>query len=134
MEIRRRAFLKFAGLAGIPLGKKPETPTPPQYNPPHNSLQIARLNRMPERIYAEMWKKRNIRRAGVNSGFTFLELILAPKGDVSKVQPVSDRDAEVAACVIQWLGTNCGFHFMSACEDKIENEIEDEIEVEQASW
>lgn len=118
MEIKRRAFLRLAGLAGIPLGKKPETPTPPQYNPHHNSLQMARLNRIRESVYAEEWKRRNERRAGVNHGFTILEWILAPKGDWPII-PISDRDAEVAACIIQWLGTSCGYHFTLECEAKI---------------
>lgn len=117
MNIKRRNFLQMVGLAGIPLKEK--VPTPALYNPLHNSLQQARLNRMPERVYAEAWKKKNIRHCWLNSGFTALELILAPEGKVYNVQPVSDRDAEVAASIIQWLGTNCGFHFILDCEAKI---------------
>ena len=117
MEIKRRAFLKLIGLTGIPSDEKPDMSS--RYNPPHNSLQTARLNRMPERVYAEEWKKYNKRHPAINCGFTSLELILAPEGYIRKVQPVSDRDAEVAASVIQWLGTNCGFHFTLECEAKI---------------
>ena len=117
MSIRRRTFLKLVGLAGIPLKEK----TIVQNNPPHNSLQTSRLNRMPERIYAEEWKKNNERHPAINSGFTSLEWILCPEGNW--VPPaVSERDAEVAASVIQWLGTNCGYHFMLRCEDKIKKE------------
>lgn len=114
MEIKRRTFLKMVGLAGIPMNEK----TPVQDNPPHNSLQESRLNRMPERIYAEEWKKSNIRHSWLNSGFTSLEWILCPEGNWGP-PPVSERDAQVAASVIQWLGTCCGFHFMRKCEDKI---------------
>lgn len=117
MGIKRRAFLKLVGLTGIPLGEKVFA----QYNPPHNSLQTTRLDLMPERIYAEEWKRVNERRAGINSGFTSLEWILCPEGN-RLPPPVSDRDVEVAASVIQWLGTNCGFHFMLRCEDKIKKE------------
>lgn len=109
--------MKRAGLAGIPLKKE----TPVQHNPPHNSLQMPRLNKMPERVYAEEWKENNIRKPYLNSGFTSLELILCPSGTMYP-PPVSDRDAEVAASVIQWLGTCCGFHFMLRCEDKIKKE------------
>lgn len=109
--------MKMAGLAGIPLKKEIST----QHNPPHNSLQIPRLNRMPERIYAEEWKKYNKRRAGVNCGFTSLEWILCPSG-TTYPPPVSERDAQVAACVIQWLGTCCGLAFMLECEAKIKKE------------
>lgn len=113
----RRTFLKMAELVGIPL-KKEITVQP---NPPHNSLQMPRLNRMPERIYAEVWKERNKRVPGVNSGFTYLEWILCPSG-MQHPPPVSEKDAEVAASIIQWLGTNCGYHFMLRCEDKIKKE------------
>ena len=115
MNIQRRTFLKMAGLAGVPLKKEISV----QHNPPHNSLQQARLNRMPERVYAEEWKKDNERKPWLNSGFTSLELILCPSGKYWCPPPVSERDAEVAASVIQWLGTNCGFHFMLRCEAKI---------------
>ena len=118
MGIKRRSFLKMIGIAGVPLGEKAKDSTA-QYNPPHNSLQEARLNRMPERVYAEKWKIMNNRNIGYYDGYTAIELILAPNGEIGEIQPVSKRDAEVAACVIQWLGTNCGFHFMLDCEAKI---------------
>lgn len=115
MNMQRRIFLKMVGLAGIP---SKET-CPIQYNPPHNSLQMARLNRMPERVYAEEWKENNVRKSWLNSGFTSLELILCPSGNYWCPPAVSERDAQVAASVIQWLGTNCGFHFMLRCEAEI---------------
>lgn len=111
--IKRRSFLQMIGIAGMPATKKLP------YNPQHNSLQEGRLNRMPERVYAEKWKIMNNRKIGYYDDFTAIELILAPAGEVSQVRPVSDRDAEVAACVIQWLGTNCGLAFMQECEKKI---------------
>ncbi len=113
MTIKRRAFLKMLSVAGIPLSKDVLV----QNNPPHNSLQTPRLNRMPERIYAEEWKNHN-KRTSANLGFTYLEWILCPS-DAQFPPSVSERDAVVAACVIQWLGTNCGLTFMSKCEVKI---------------
>ena len=84
------------------------------------SLQASRLNRMPEAVYLEKWKKHNKRQPGLNYGYTYLELILCPS-DIPGFTPppVSDRDAEVAACIIQWLGTCCGLSFMSECEREV---------------
>lgn len=111
--IGRRTFLQIIGLSSVPASKG----IPIRPNPPHNSLQQARLNRMPEKVYADYWKKKNERCGGVNHGFTFLEWILAPNGDWP--EEVSERDAAVAASIIQWLGTNCGLGFMSECEREI---------------
>jgi hypothetical protein len=42
-----------------------------------------------------------------------LDDILCPPGyDCDEFQPMTQRDARVAATVIQWLGTNVGFSFM----------------------
>lgn len=117
LKLARRKFLQIIGLSPVPMIKKKVD----QYNPPHNSLQQPRLNRMPERIYAEVWKKYNKRRPGVNEGLTYLEWILCPS-DKRYPLAVSDRDAEVAACIIQWLGTSCGLGFMTECEARIKKE------------
>lgn len=91
----------------------------------NRSLQPQRLRKggtkpTPERIFSAEWLAANRRRAGINGGNTLLELILAP--DCRRAVYVSRRDAEVAACVIQWLGTNCGGAFLRTCEDKIDAE------------
>ncbi len=116
--MNRRKFLQAIGISPVSLVRPVKQELP---NPPHNSLQTARLNRMPERIYAEAWKEKNKRHSWLNSGFTYLEWILCPGKNY--VPPlVSERDAQVAASVIQWLGTNCGFHFMLDCETEIKKE------------
>lgn len=91
------------------------------FEPEHDSLQRDRLrssSAIAERVYAEHWKKLNTRHFAVNRGFTCIEWILCPSGRTPS--PVSRRDAEVAACVIQWLGTNCGGAFLREAERLIE--------------
>lgn len=105
---------------------------PDLFDPEHVSLQERRLNRMPEFVYAKRWKKLNERSPGVNRGFTALEWILArdckPEnrrfnefafGGWQIPGVVTQRDAAVAASVIQWLGTNCGQGFLLGAEQEI---------------
>jgi hypothetical protein len=92
---------------------------PELFEPQHVSLQGSRLEHgMPERVYLEHWRKLNERHPSVNRGFTALEWILCPTGLMPG--PVTQRDAIVAACVIQWLGTNCGMGFLYSAERRIE--------------
>jgi hypothetical protein len=97
----------------------------------HRSLQPRRLRKPkrngpwheglvnPERIYAANWKAKNRRQPSVNRGLTLLEWVLCPDGRDIPL-PVSQRDAEVAASVVQWLGTACGLGFIRECEDAID--------------
>jgi len=119
--MNRRSFLQIIGLspAGITNPAKQEQPKIP--NPLYKNLHPDRLDRIPERIYAEQWKDQNKRRAGVNDGFTYLEWILCPSKQRIPA-PVSERDAQVAAAVVQWLGTCCGLGFMQSCEIRIGKE------------
>ena len=96
--------------------------------PPHISFQPKRMSNDAERIYAERWKKENERRPAINSGFTALEHILLPDGQRVPGR-VTQRDAVVAASVIQWLGTNCGHCFVMQCEKEIE-----EARVRHSRW
>jgi hypothetical protein len=83
-----------------------------------------------EDVFAEMWEKKNERKGGINFGLGYLELLLndPPSSmgiveDRKKPRPwrdISQRDAMVAATVIQWLGTNCGGAFLDECEREIE--------------
>lgn len=72
-----------------------------------------------ERIFSEHWQREARPRGAVNSGLGLLqELFIRNKG-VGIFQHktfdllIGQRDATVAATVIQWLGTNCGFGFLS---------------------
>ena len=97
-------------------------------DPPHVGLHPKRLSHTPERIYAEEWQRENERQPGINHGYTILEYILCPEGQKWPTR-VSSRDAEVAACVIQWLGTNCGNCLIRKCEAEIER-----LRAERSSW
>ncbi len=114
-NVNRRRFLQLFGLSPVAAIVMPKQDALARPNPLHESLQPDRLNRMPERIYAEEWKKHNERKPWLNSGCTYLEWILCPSGERFP-PPVSERDAQVAASVIQWLGTNCGLAFVQKCE------------------
>lgn len=87
--------------------------------PNHDSLQMPRTTSDAEWVYQRQWAKENRRTHGVNSGFTTLEWILCPS---SRRWPecVSQRDAHVAASVIQWLGTNCGYCFLRNVEGMVD--------------
>lgn len=97
----------------------------------HVSIHPDRQGSPAERIYAEMWQKQQERSPGLNDGFGLLELILSPLRQDNHsgflghrpyrmVPPVSQRDAQVAATVIQWLGTSCGGSFIRQAERAIE--------------
>lgn len=76
-----------------------------------------------EMVYAKKWEMVNQRTPGLNRGCGYLELLLNQHGDSSFViSSISQRDAFVAATVIQWLGTNIGQGFMEECEKKIKEE------------
>lgn len=96
------------------------------FEPEHVSYHEHRLDRMPEFVYAKRWWKLNERSPGVNSGFTALEWILSRqhryKDGSAFDRPgcVTQRDAAVAASVVQWLGTNCGMSFLIEAEREIE--------------
>jgi len=95
----------------------------------HVSLSPQRLKHkcgVAERVFASLWKKENERHNGINSGLALLELLLEQEQTLPgplklKIPPdITQRDAEVAASVIQWLGTNCGCAFIQQAEREIE--------------
>ncbi len=84
-----------------------------------------------ERVFAEEWNNLNIPRYGLNSGYIQLENILleemyptqAPGSPFRALKgEVTERDAFVAASVIQWLGTNCGQGFLQTVREKIDSQ------------
>jgi hypothetical protein len=90
-------------------------------DPKLEGLYPNRIKNHAERLYVERFRAECESKPGVNGGFGLLELILQPEG--SKTVPhVSQRDATVAASVIQWLGTNCGRAFIDAVERLIKVE------------
>jgi hypothetical protein len=71
-----------------------------------------------ERVYLKHWRDENKRKSGLNGGKGLLELLLSE--DNGYAADISQRDATVAATVIQWLGTNCGRCFVMECDREIE--------------
>jgi hypothetical protein len=92
--------------------------------PRPTSMHPDRLTNPTERVYFEEWCKENERQRGVNSGFTLLEWLLCPPGQI-RPDPVTFRDMQVASSVIQWLGTNCGLAFLHETDRKIRAENTD---------
>lgn len=91
----------------------------------HKSRQGRRLRKRlddtnPERVYAAEWLRLNKRSGSYPRGI--LELLLQSDEDRADciLRTVSQRDAEVAAAVIQWLGTNVGLSLIRRCELKID--------------
>lgn len=96
---------------------------PELFEPKHKSRRrLARLKKHqlvnPERVYAAAWLKLNRRDPAINGGYAALEVILSGVG--RPIRPVTAVEAETAAAVIQWLGTNVGLGFIWSCERRIE--------------
>ncbi len=89
----------------------------------HVSNEVERCRfRLLERIFAESWMRTCRPVAGLNNGVgTLQELFIhrepasSPFASLVIDLVVSQRDAKVAATVIQWLGTGCGFAFLQRC-------------------
>lgn len=92
----------------------------------HESASMNRIteHNPGERAFLEVWQQQNQRHMGINGGFAALELILCPPTDgrvprdLESVPAITQRDALVAASVIQWLGTNGGISFLLEAEDR----------------
>ncbi len=93
----------------------------------HRGVRHARVKTsIAEAVYAAMWEKKNEGRSGVNNGCGTLRLILNQNNEATGLMPwvdpdaITPRDAEVAATVIQWLGTNVGRNFLEECKTEID--------------
>lgn len=84
-----------------------------------------------ERVFAEAWEKENERRSGLNFGYGILQDLMVTSREAGPrdlsiadrtwaLRPrwlrvafrIGKRDRVVAATVIQWLGSNCGFSWL----------------------
>jgi hypothetical protein len=68
-----------------------------------------------EKAFADLWEEMNGEDRGhINSGQGVLQdLFMSNRNGFHYVQHmVSDSERYVAATVVQWLGTNCGFSFL----------------------
>ena len=109
--------------------------------PVHRSLNPDRTGSAAEEIYLRRWQQENDRRRGLNGGYGTLELILTPtrfsesNGHLGSrraiVFPVSQRDAEVAATLVQWFATSCGRGFILDAENECKRAREECREIER---
>lgn len=87
----------------------------------HESFHVERLKynnfKNAEKVFADKWKEECKRLTYRNGGCGKLDLIVQD----SDSPLVTQRDANVAASVIQWLGSNVGRAFISECEREIKN-------------
>ena len=77
-------------------------------------------NRNPrEAVFAQQWGHEH-------RHSDLLEILMDPHPNINSfLHPaISARDREVAATVIQWLGSNCGRCFLGICRDRIVEEGE----------
>jgi hypothetical protein len=68
-----------------------------------------------EHAFAEMWKAENEPIRWINNGHGILQDLFIERGSWSQrwiTKIISNRDAMIAATVVQWLGTNCGMDFL----------------------
>jgi len=100
-----------------------------------------------EKAFALLWEKENTRQPGHGAGT--LETILQDKKYAPLGFPIekeiTQRDAYVAATVVQWLGTNCGLFFLEKVEkliekyepeykEKREKAIEEKNKIREKQW
>lgn len=70
-----------------------------------------------EKLYVDEWVRMNERRPGLNSGAGYTELLLTPGRLLGRgVLDITQRDATVAATIVQWLGTSCGAAMLQTVE------------------
>lgn len=96
-------------------------------DPPMKSLHPTRTAFSDsERVFLEEWQKENDRTYTT----PLLNMLLRPEKD--KDGPpvrITQRDAEVATTIIQWLGTNCGGCFVDVCLKRIK-----ELKAMRGEW
>lgn len=70
-----------------------------------------------EMVLSNLWKEENAAHPAINHGLGVLEGIL--QEHKKPFDEISQRDAYIAATVVQWLGTNCGSAFLRKYESEI---------------
>jgi hypothetical protein len=96
-----------------------ETPSKIERRGMYNrGLQQHRFKQNPkEKKYALAWERENTSRIDENlDGRGVLDYLLA-KNPNSPAGEVTERDREVAATVIQWLGSPCGQYFLEHIQE-----------------
>lgn len=70
-----------------------------------------------ELVLSNLWKEENVAHPAINHGLGVLEGIL--QEHEKPFDAISQRDAYIAATVVQWLGTNCGRGFLLKYESEM---------------
>jgi len=111
-----------------------------KYNPVFKERQNSKYPHgrpNPEKIWIEEWEQDNYPHQGRNHGFGILQdLMITHKDykydgvnrddfllgsrysitpDRKMIYEITDREQNIAATLIQWLGTNCGHEFVCRC-------------------
>lgn len=71
-----------------------------------------------EAVLARRWREQQARVRGLNRGLGVLENLMTPVGQ--DPEPITQRDAAVAATVVQWMGSPIGQAFMDECREEAE--------------
>lgn len=71
-----------------------------------------------EKALARAWRKENMCRSWLNSGFGILQDLFINTEHKDRtyhfpITIITNRDRVIAATVIQWLGSNCGFAWLN---------------------
>lgn len=74
-----------------------------------------------EKAFADLWEARNGNRVGIDFGHGILQDLFMGKNGWTHI--VTDQERYVAATVVQWLGTNCGFAFLQEALAKVGHRI-----------
>lgn len=84
-------------------------------NVQHKGLNTHRFGDNPiEEIFAKLWEEENVKQLGKPNGL--LEYLISSR--VNEAEPVTAREAQVAATIIQWLGSPVGQSFLQIAEEK----------------
>lgn len=73
-----------------------------------------------EKAFADEWERENKKSPGLNYGHGLLQdlMFCGSTYFARAVHWVTPVERWIAATVIQWLGTNCGFCFLCTCLEK----------------
>lgn len=92
-------------------------------------INTKRLQHNPrEQAFHDQWLQENAPVAGVNCGHGILQDLFIETGDLmgfnrKVVEEINNRDRQIVATVIQWLGSNCGMAFLNEALSRFDASI-----------
>lgn len=93
-----------------------------------------------ERAFADCWEEENVPKSYLNQGRGTLQNLFFRSTGTGifrrniLVTEINNRDAMIAATVVQWLGTNCGFCFLRRVLEKCGHRICDAPREQEGDW